>query len=97
METKELVQHAIDKKYTDFDSATKAILSAKVATKLADSGYFDRLNQAKGISESKIGDEESENFKKTLKKYGADDITDLSDEEKKKFFKEIKDFDSKEK
>lgn len=28
-------------------------------------------------------------FKKTLKKYGADEVTDLSTEDKKKFFDEI--------
>jgi len=49
METSTLVQQAQDKKYADFDASTKEILSQKVATALADSGYFDRLNQAKGI------------------------------------------------
>ena len=93
-----LVQSAQDKKYADFDSSTKEILSQKVATALADSGYFDRLSQARGevqeVQESKSAEEEA-NFKKTLKKYGADEITDLSTEDKKKFFDEIKAFDSK--
>ena len=50
MKTSTLVRQAIDKKYSDFDNSTKEILAQKVAAKLADTGYFDRLNQAKGIS-----------------------------------------------
>ena len=84
METKELVQHAIDKKYTDFDSATKAILSAKVATKLADSGYFDRLNQAKGITE------EDEKLKDDFKKMKKDAGTDKEEEDEKEISKDLK-------
>ena len=52
METKELVQQAIDKKYSDFDRSTKDILAQKVAAKLDEKGYFDRLNQAKGLTEA---------------------------------------------
>ena len=48
-EIEALVQQAQDKKYSDFDASTKELLSQKVAAKLADTGYFDRLNQAKGI------------------------------------------------
>ena len=97
--TATLIQSAQDKKYSEFDASTRNILSQKVAAKLAEVGYFDRLAQAKGqsVTEGEVGNEESANFKKTLKKYGADDITDLSDEDKKKFFKEIKAFDDKEK
>ena len=49
--TNDLIQSAIDKKYSDFDQKTREILQQKVAQKLADTGYFDRLKQAQGISE----------------------------------------------
>jgi len=59
---KSIVDYAQEKKYSDFDSGTKEILKQKVAQKLAERGYFTRLNQAKGVTESKG------NFKKTIKK-----------------------------
>ena len=58
MDIQTIVQTAQDKKYSDFDKATRDILAQKVATKLADEGYFDRLNNAKGITESDKDDED---------------------------------------
>jgi hypothetical protein len=49
METKTLIQTAQDKQFTEFDAAAKEILARKVAEKLADRGYFAKLDQAKGI------------------------------------------------
>jgi len=61
METSTLVQQAQEKRYADFDSSTKEILSQKVATALADSGYFDRLSQARGeVQESISAKEDSD-------------------------------------
>ena len=51
MQTRDLIQNAIDKKFTSFDSKTKEILSAKIAQKLQEKGYFARLDKAKAISE----------------------------------------------
>jgi hypothetical protein len=53
METTDLIKNAIERRFTDFDAGTKEMLSMKVAAKLQEKGYFDRLNNAKGISEEK--------------------------------------------
>jgi len=52
METKELVQQAHERKYTEFDIKAKEILSKKISEKLKEKGYFDRLDHAKGIDTS---------------------------------------------
>lgn len=59
METKDLIKHAIERKFTEFDAKTKEILSVKVAQKLAEKGYFKRLDQAKGIFEDNSNQEEN--------------------------------------
>ncbi len=51
METKELISKAQNKEFTAFDKLTKDTLKVKVAQKLAEKGYFSRLDQAKGINE----------------------------------------------
>jgi len=56
MEIKDLVDQAVNKRYSDFDSTTKDILNQKVADKLSEKGYFERLDQAKGIPNPKVED-----------------------------------------
>ena len=50
METKELVQNALSGNFSDFDMNTKQALMQKVAQKLAEKGYFTRMDQAKGLT-----------------------------------------------
>lgn len=87
--TNELVQQAQQRKFTDFDSTTKSILQSKVAEKLQDSGYFNRLNVAKGIVEAEDS-EYQKYFKGMLKKAGVKSPDDFeTDDEKKKFFNDV--------
>ncbi len=51
MGTKNLIEQAQEKQYTDFDSGTKEMLTQKVAQKLQEGLYFDKLNQAQGNTE----------------------------------------------
>lgn len=51
--------------------------------------FKSMLREAVESSKEKDGPEYKAMFAKTLKKYGAESIDDLSDEEKKKFFAEI--------
>ncbi len=91
---KNLIQQAQDKKYTDFEAATKDILGQKVAQKLKDNGYFDRLDTAKGINEAEEKGTYKEFMTMKLKKYGVKSPAELDDAKKKEFFDEIdKDWD----
>ena len=49
MET--LVKSAQNKEYSNFADQARDTLLRKVHDKLEDRGYFDRLNQAKGLDE----------------------------------------------
>ena len=51
METKNLVQNALSGNFSEFDANTKDMLSQKVAAKLAEQGYFDRMDRALGLLE----------------------------------------------
>ena len=88
METKDLVQNALSGNFSEFDANAKQMLAHKVAAKLSERGYFTRMDQAKGLSEEKETAYQKE-FKKLLKKYGAESPADLDDEKKKKFFDEV--------
>ena len=48
---KEIIQQAQNKRYAEFDVSVKETLAQRVADKLAETGYFDRLQAAKGIHE----------------------------------------------
>ena len=49
METQTSIMHAAkEKNFMDFNNQTKAILQQKVAAKMAEAGYFDKMNQAQG-------------------------------------------------
>jgi len=50
-ETQELVQNAQKKEYMDFKEKALETLKQKAAEKISEQGYFDRLNNAKGIFE----------------------------------------------
>ena len=65
-ETKELVQNAKSNEYLDFKEKAIEILKQKTAEKLAEKGYFARIDQAKGIFEGcdKKVKEEDEDEKK---------------------------------
>ncbi len=52
MDTEKLIVTAAQKKFTDFDSTTKQILTQKVAERLSSDGYFKRLDIAKGMNEA---------------------------------------------
>ena len=58
METKELVNQSSEKNYAGFDKTANDILSQKVAQKLADTGYFDRLDVAKATPAPAVSEEE---------------------------------------
>jgi len=81
METKELIQSAIDRKFTNFDAKTKELLSAKVAAKLQEKGYFNRLNNAKGVFEEFGKDEDEDEGKKSEDK-DSDDKDDKDSDKK---------------
>ena len=49
MSTQDLIKNAQNREYTEFDTRAKELLAKKVAEKLSQKGYFDRLDQAKGI------------------------------------------------
>ena len=85
----DLIEHAQERNYTDFDATTKEILSSKIAAKLNEEGYFTRLSQAQGIQEDEDSAYEKA-FKKLLSKHNVDSPADLDgDEAKKKFFDEV--------
>jgi len=50
-ETQELVKNAQGKEYSNFKEQALEMLKQKAAEKLAEKGYFDRLEHAKGIFE----------------------------------------------
>ena len=89
METRELIDQAQTRQFTQFDAQAKEILQAKVASKLEQSGYFKRLDNAKGI----VTEDDSEYqkyFKGMLKKFKVSSPDDFeTDEEKKKFFNAV--------
>ncbi len=86
----QLIKNAQEKNYIDFSKQTKETLQQKVAEKLAEKKYFKKLDQAKGITEASGGKEAYQKFyKETLKKFGVDSPSKLSDEKKKKFFDAI--------
>ena len=98
METQTLVNQAQSKDYSNFEQTAKEMLKTKVKQALSDSGYFDRLNVAQGITEvdakdkdAKDGDKETykEFYNGMLKKFGAKTPEELDDKQKKKFFDEI--------
>ena len=76
--TKELVQNAQNKEYTSFKEQALEMLKQKVATAIAEKGYFKRLDHAKGIFE----EENSDNFKKKDDSDKDDSDKDDSDEDK---------------
>ena len=53
MSIKTLIETAQEKKYTEFEPKLKEIMAKKVATALDERGYFQRLDQAKGLFEAK--------------------------------------------
>ena len=62
-ETQEIFDQAKENNYLDFKEKAKELLAQKVAQKLAEKGYFDKMDQAKGITEGcskKFEDEEKE-------------------------------------
>ena len=54
MGTHEMVQQALNRKFTEFDDSTKAMLSQKVAVALQEKGYFDKLSQAQNKGDSDV-------------------------------------------
>ena len=93
--TETLVQNAGNREYTEFDSNTKDILSQKVADKMQEKGYFDRLDNAQGAPSTEVQNESLNEDKAAYKKVydaelakfdGAKSPADLSKEDKKKFF-----------
>ena len=60
-ETQELVQNAEKKEYLSFKEKAIEMLKQKTAEKLAEMGYFSRLDNAKGIFEDE--DEDKDNDK----------------------------------
>ncbi len=89
METRELIDQAQTRQFTQFDASAKEMLQAKVATKLEQEGYFKRLDNAKGITEADDS-EYQKYFKGMLKKAGVDSPDDFeTDQEKKDFFNSV--------
>ncbi len=89
METKDLVQQAQEREYTNFDQTAKDILSQKIATALQDKGYFKRLEQAQGKSMNEDKAEYKKVYDTELAKFDAKSPADLSDADKKKFFNAV--------
>ena len=94
METTDLVQNAQKREYTAFDASTKEILKQKVAEKMQEQGYFDRLDKAQNVEIKESMNEDKAAYKKVydavLAKFdGAKSPADLDDADKKKFFDEI--------
>ncbi len=87
--TIELVQNAQDRQFTEFDSKTKEILAQKVAAAMDAKGYFDRLNNAKNVTEG-----ENPFAKKDDKDKDDKDKDDKDDDSKKS--KDDKDSDEDE-
>jgi len=63
-ETQEIFNHAKENDYMDFKEKAIELLKQKTAEKMAERGYFDRMNKAQGITEGcdkKVKEEEEEN------------------------------------
>ena len=89
--TAELVKNAQQREYTQFDLNTKDILAQKVAQKMQETGYIDRLDQAQNKNTNESLNEDKADYKKVydaeLAKFdGAKSPADLSKEDKIKFF-----------
>ncbi len=85
-----LIKSTQEKKFTEFEPQVKEILIQKVAEKLNQKGYFDRLDQAKhDIQESEKSTEYKKFYNKTLAKFGVKSPAELDDEKKKEFFNAI--------
>jgi hypothetical protein len=78
--TEELVQKAENKEYTDFKEQAREILMTKVAQRLAEEGYFKRLDKANGIFEGEDEDDEIEEDKEDGDE-DEDEIEEADDEE----------------
>ena len=89
MSMKTLIQTAQEKKYTEFEPKLKEIMAKKVATALDSKGYFQRLDQAKGLTESEKQSGYKKFYNKTLEKFGVKSPSELDDKKKKEFFNAI--------
>ncbi len=88
-EAQELVQNAQRKEYIDFKEKALNVLKQKAAEKLAEQGYFDRLNNAKGIFEdenpfAKKDDKDEKDDKDSEDDEKDDDKDDKNDKNDKK-------------
>ncbi len=88
-EAQELVQNAQRKEYIDFKEKALNVLKQKAAEKLAEQGYFDRLNNAKGIFEdenpfAKKDDKDDKDDKDSDDKDSENDEKDKDSEDKDK-------------
>jgi hypothetical protein len=92
--TEELVQQAQEKNYVDFKEKALEMLRQKTAEKLAEKGYFKKLDQAKGIFEAEDEDDKDKDEDGKEKDDKDTDKDDKKDDFKDKFKKE-KDKDSK--
>jgi len=79
-ETQEIVNHAQEKKYVDFKEKALQILKQKTAEKMAEMGYFKRLDQSQGIFEDEE-DKEEEKEEKEDKEEVEEEDEDEEDEE----------------
>ena len=83
-EAESLVQNAEQREYSDFKETAKEALLKKVSEKLKETGYFKKLDNAKGIFEADDedeGDDEGDDDKDLEEDEEDGDDDDEGDEE----------------
>jgi len=86
--TIDLVKAAQDRQYINFEDMALKMLKSKVQSNPIMLNKLEKLNVAQGITEAEESDYDKF-FDKKLKKFNVDSPSDLSKEQKKKFFDEI--------
>jgi hypothetical protein len=93
-----LIKSAQDQRYTEFEPKVKEILKQKVSEKISEHGYFDRLDQAKGLSEGRLKDRLEKEKPKVDEKATQKIVQEFNSFVEKNFYKELnkmyKDFHS---
>jgi len=89
LETEDLIQRAQGKEYLDFKEQAIEMLKQKTAEKLSEKGYFDRLDQAKGL------DEGENPFAKKKDDKDSDDNNDKDSDNDKDYKDDKEDKDDK--
>ena len=86
-----LIESAQERKYTEFDAIAKELLETKIADRMSELGYFDRLSIAQGISEEEGDTAYQKAFRKVMDKFGIDSPKELEGDKEKteKFYAEV--------